>query len=142
MGYIILCVLLPYSVYWLIANDRPNRASGGATPPAISRLETAERLASRLDSAESPLLSALRTTYPDIQAKHGFGGGTVYGSISAYIPDPFWDQLSSAQRQQLAAELDAVLGTSNWKIVTGRYMGNGNMMLDRDHSRSDVLAAR
>ena len=144
MGKFIFAVLLFWTVFWVFSrpNHNPRQALGGATPPAISRLETAERLASGLNTAESPLLSALRTTYPDMQAKHGFGWGTVYGSIQASIPDQFWDQLTSAQRQQLAAELDAVLGTSNWEIVTGRYMGDGKMMLDRSHSRSEVLAGR
>lgn len=64
------------------------------------------------------------------------------GVTHVAVPDPFWSSLSTLERAALAHDLDSVLKTEGWEIVTGRYTGNGKMMLDRGHSRSEVLSGR
>ena len=81
----------------------------------------------------------LLATYPDMRGDR-LQWRDVSGLTYVAVPDPFWNSLSTLQRTALANDLDSVLKTKSWTIATGRYAGNGKMMLDRNHRRSDVLA--
>ena len=55
---------------------------------------------------------------------------------------PSREALAESQRKAFGGDLDVVLKTNTWTVVTERYVGDGKMMLDRNHSPSDVLAGR
>lgn len=86
-----------------------------------------------------PIWRRLRSTYPDIPEGEKAVWRDIQGLTHVAIPDPFWGRLSGIEKKQLAAELDTLLETTSWEIVTGRYSGSGKMMLDVGHCRSEVL---
>ncbi len=83
----------------------------------------------------------LLATYPELRGDRLQWRDTS-GMTYVAVPDPFWNALSSSHRRSLAKDLDSVLKTTTWTITTGRYVGNGKMMLDVNRTRSAVLAQK
>ena len=115
------------------SRDSTPRRATATTATGVGRTEVAQRTLE--------VWPALLATYPDMQGDR-LQWRDVLGMTYVAVPDPFWNSLSTSQRAALAKDLDSVLKTKSWTIVTGRYAGSGKMMLDRNHSRSNVLAGQ
>lgn len=91
-----------------------------------------------VDSGQSAIWLSLRREYPELRGDKLYWR-TLDGKLSVAVPDPFWSRLSVADKKRLVTELDSEFGTQHWNIITGRYRGNGKIMLDRTHSRKQLL---
>lgn len=86
----------------------------------------------------TPIIDGLLREYPKLRGSK-LQWRDASGTVHFAIPAPFWGNLSNHDRRALADELDAHLRTTSWIINTGRYKGNGKMMLDFHHTRASIV---
>lgn len=131
------CALLFFYITWWIP-----RQAGFVPRSVFASLETEKSDAGgRQNLPTNGVWERLRAAYPELRGDR-LMWHDVSGTTHLAVPQPFWDGLSSTQRRALGGELDRALNTERWEVVTGRYEGNGKMMLDHAHSRADVLSGR
>ena len=75
--------------------------------------------------------------YPSLRRHWDDYAGTRYVAV----PDLFWKSMLSAEKTQLAGDLDVVFPARNWVVVTGPYRGRGQMALREVHERSELVAS-
>ncbi len=75
--------------------------------------------------------------YPSLRRHWDDYLGTRYVAV----PDLFWKSMLSAEKTQLAGDLDMVFPARNWVVVTGPYRGRGKMALREVHKRSELVAS-
>jgi len=131
------CALLFFYITWWIP-----RQAGFVPRSVFASLETEKSdAAGRQNLPTNGVWERLRAAYPELRGDR-LMWQDVSGTTHLAVPQPFWNGLSSAQRRALGGELDRALNTERWEVVTGRYEGNGKMMLDHAHSRAGVLSGR
>ena len=137
----LLLVLIGGIFYFKGADSSPRNTSAAIRTERLPTSKGLDITAPIYPSNNTVIWNRLRSAYPDIPpGERAYWRDLIEGRVHVAVPDPFWDKLSIAERKQFAAELDELFRTSTWEVVTGRYVGNGNMMLDVGRSRSEVLA--
>lgn len=122
---------------WVLGRPAPPYAS----PKSAMATTKADVAPVERPRASMEVWPTLLSTYPELRGDR-LQWRDISGMTYVAVPDPFWNALSSSQRRSLANDLDSVLKTTTWTIATGRYVGNGKMMLDVNRTRWAVLAEK
>ncbi len=79
--------------------------------------------------------TTLRREYPELRVTWQDAGGMNYVAV----PQILSDSMLRSDRRRFAAELDRLFAGQRWTVVTGRYRGGSQIMMDTLLSREQFL---
>lgn len=112
-------VLQTYSHY---ASGRSSAPLAGGTLPASG-------------APALEIWAVLQQQYPDLNRFHT----EPTGVRQVAVPEKLWNSLHDGEKKRFAHELDTLIPTQSWVILTGPYLGDGRIAARRPYSRSEIF---
>lgn len=119
-------------VFGVVLQTYSHYASQRSSAPLAS-------VAPRASDANSlEIWAVLQKEYPDLNLFHT----EPTGVRQVAVPEKLWNSLQAGEKTRFVHELDTLIPTRSWVILTGPYLGGGRIAVRRPYPRSEFFNDR